>query len=307
MRRTNTKPLAGAYINYQSSVDNRYMTLTMYGYRIKMSKTINRPLRDFKLFGRTQIVPSREYNFVYICDGTEEGTYYLQSGLDQFYSFSLTEINTGDRIYLSAPGWEQNSQLPYFTGTLEYDLLINRNKSVSNLTFQLNSSPQGTCLAADKFTAVTEPAAATPESYVFFVANRVLQIQANTDTFILNSYLSRGVLEPDGSLLLRSVEVDGEFIADEYRPLSGELIRRVGLINYYWGQDITTPYNSATGELVYGEEVLYVLPQPETYWAGILPLQGFEGNSVWDTVVSNGSKPYLKVQAVVQKRGWGEE
>ncbi len=278
----------------------KYKTASCSGISPELSGTVDLSLIKFNVLGRTQIVPSREYNFVYICDGTEEGTCYFRCGSDQFYSFTLTETTAGERIYLSAPGWEQDSQFPYFTGTLEYNLLINRNKSVSNLTFQLSSSPQGTCLAADRFSAVAEPAAATSESYVFLVANRVLQIRANTDSFILNSYLSRGVLEPDGSLLLRSVEVDGEFIADEYRAISGELIRRVGLISYYWGQDITTPYNSATGELVYGEEVFYVLPQPEIYWAGILPLQGFEGNSVWDTVVVNEAKPYLEVQAVVR-------
>ncbi|MCQ2560327.1 MAG: hypothetical protein MJ157_06470, partial [Clostridia bacterium] len=141
----------------------------------------------------------------------------------------------------------------------------------------------------------------TLESEVLFNPVKVKQIQANSLSFDLAEYLDNNYLDNENNLVLRAVKLDGgEWIADEFRAVRGELIRRVGFIANYDSEVLTTPYNCSSGELSAGAEVYYVLPQEEITWPGALPLREFAGSGAWDTVVMDEVKPWLEVQAVIR-------
>lgn len=91
-------------------------------------------------------------------------------------------------------------------------------------------------------------------------------------------------------------------IADEYNLKSGQVIRRIGYIESYNGEDVTTEYISSTGGLDTGAEIRYVLPEPITEQLEPKTLPTFANVTVIETICDNVATPQTQVTLKVFER-----
>jgi len=91
-------------------------------------------------------------------------------------------------------------------------------------------------------------------------------------------------------------------IADEYNLKSGQVIRRIGYIESYNGEDVTTEYISSTGGLDTGAEIRYVLPEPITEQLEPKTLPTFAKITVIETICDTVATPTTQATVKVFER-----